>query len=440
MSLWLLEGWFAGVRRHRRPTLERLRPTGRRGRGAQQLTRGFNMNWIFQYKPTDYDLDSGLRRGLTDWWAMNQNYRLAQVGDTVFFLRSGYGAAITAVGEIVTATYSRDTHYGKHSGSHAVDVHIQHLVQPELSRSLLSQNGALLLHPLLTGGHRGTNFKLSTDQSAALEQLVDGRLRDAKSWIAEHDPQPALKRSDTALSGSLEAIRTVGGRVLAVQVQFGTDPQDDISYQDRLLANGNIILIGRGKRTFGNQKDSHGNAALLTAIKKYSQTAFPVYEKWYGDRYRCLGRYTAIAFKYSELNEAAPGYKVFRFILQPASNVADEARSESVQADFENDVMLVVSPERKQRIVTIMNRNRALAFKVKHDANYRCERCGLVTEWLTDSKKPYLEVHHIIPLGQDGFDELRNMIALCADCHRMLHMADERAAHTATLRAARGLP
>ncbi|MEA2688756.1 MAG: hypothetical protein QOD51_1363, partial [Candidatus Eremiobacteraeota bacterium] len=44
-------------------------------------------SWIFQYNPTAYDLDTGLRRAITDWWAMNQNYRDAKIGDPVYFLR-----------------------------------------------------------------------------------------------------------------------------------------------------------------------------------------------------------------------------------------------------------------------------------------------------------------------------------------------------------------
>jgi predicted HNH restriction endonuclease len=48
-------------------------------------------------------------------------------------------------------------------------------------------------------------------------------------------------------------------------------------------------------------------------------------------------------------------------------------------------------------------------------------------------------VHHIIALGEDGFDNVKNMIALCADCHRYLHLGRDCAADIASLRAARGL-
>lgn len=35
--------------------------------------------------------------------------------------------------------------------------------------------------------------------------------------------------------------------------------------------------------------------------------------------------------------------------------------------------------------------------------------------------RPYLEVHHLIPLSKGGFDELSNVIALCPNCHREFH-------------------
>ena len=39
---------------------------------------------------------------------------------------------------------------------------------------------------------------------------------------------------------------------------------------------------------------------------------------------------------------------------------------------------------------------------------------------------PYLEVHHIIPLGENGDDILVNAAALCPHCHRELHFGRDR--------------
>ena len=62
-----------------------------------------------------------------------------------------------------------------------------------------------------------------------------------------------------------------------------------------------------------------------------------------------------------------------------------------------------------------------------------------MTAWQTDQDVPYVEVHHIIALGEDGFDNPKNMIALCSDCHRYLHLGRDRVADIMALRAERGL-
>ena len=51
-----------------------------------------------------------------------------------------------------------------------------------------------------------------------------------------------------------------------------------------------------------------------------------------------------------------------------------------------------------------------------------CERCGLAApfQWKSDGS-PYVEVHHKIPLSEDGADTLENVLALCPNCHREVH-------------------
>lgn len=43
---------------------------------------------------------------------------------------------------------------------------------------------------------------------------------------------------------------------------------------------------------------------------------------------------------------------------------------------------------------------------------FRCALC--------DSTK-YLQVHHCVPRGKGGTDNVQNLICLCADCHAMAH-------------------
>lgn len=46
----------------------------------------------------------------------------------------------------------------------------------------------------------------------------------------------------------------------------------------------------------------------------------------------------------------------------------------------------------------------------------RCTQCG--ENWLN-----YLEIHHIVPIGQGGTNDPSNLITLCRLCHAKLHGA-----------------
>lgn len=57
-----------------------------------------------------------------------------------------------------------------------------------------------------------------------------------------------------------------------------------------------------------------------------------------------------------------------------------------------------------------------------------CQGCGADEKKLfkrASDGEVYLEVHHIVPLSEDGSDTLDNACALCPMCHRLLHYGKE---------------
>ena len=54
-------------------------------------------------------------------------------------------------------------------------------------------------------------------------------------------------------------------------------------------------------------------------------------------------------------------------------------------------------------------------------ANGMCECCHMPAPFIKVNCEPYLEVHHVIPLSQDGEDTVDNAEALCPNCHREKH-------------------
>lgn len=79
----------------------------------------------------------------------------------------------------------------------------------------------------------------------------------------------------------------------------------------------------------------------------------------------------------------------------------------------------------------IFSRDRNIAIQRMEQVNFKCEydsEHGLFVSRF--SKMPYLEVHHLIPLGlQKNFtkplDTIHNVFCLCPYCHRAVHNADE---------------
>jgi len=50
-----------------------------------------------------------------------------------------------------------------------------------------------------------------------------------------------------------------------------------------------------------------------------------------------------------------------------------------------------------------------------------CENCGKAAPFVKRDGEPFLEVHHVRPLGEGGPDTTDNAAACCPNCHRQLH-------------------
>lgn len=67
-------------------------------------------------------------------------------------------------------------------------------------------------------------------------------------------------------------------------------------------------------------------------------------------------------------------------------------------------------------------RNPDVIIEVLERANGKCELCKNEAPFIRESDgTPYLEVHHKIPLSENGEDTIDNAIALCPNCHRKQH-------------------
>lgn len=80
-------------------------------------------------------------------------------------------------------------------------------------------------------------------------------------------------------------------------------------------------------------------------------------------------------------------------------------------------------PSRREALATQFVRSAAVAELTKRLAGGVCDLCGKPAPFST-SEGPYLECHHIVHLAHGGPDILDNTVALCANCHRRMHVLD----------------
>ena len=69
---------------------------------------------------------------------------------------------------------------------------------------------------------------------------------------------------------------------------------------------------------------------------------------------------------------------------------------------------------------------------VRQQAKGRCEGCGELAPFEKDGR-PFLEVHHVKHLAQEGSDRTSNAVALCPNCHRRCHHSSDKDEFTVSL-------
>ena len=78
--------------------------------------------------------------------------------------------------------------------------------------------------------------------------------------------------------------------------------------------------------------------------------------------------------------------------------------------------------KKTQKVIETFERNR----KAVRDLKRLYKTCQVTGDDFVFSKangEPYLEVHHLVPLGEGGSDDPANLVVISAHIHRMLHYA-----------------
>lgn len=116
---------------------------------------------------------------------------------------------------------------------------------------------------------------------------------------------------------------------------------------------------------------------------------------------------------------------------------ADEETLEQRAAKLERQPLKdepkgIVRPEQTLSSCRSFVRDPEVRAWVRQQANGKCEGCGEPAPFEKDGR-PFLEVHHVKHLAQEGSDRPSNAVALCPNCHRRCHHSGDRDEFTASL-------
>jgi 5-methylcytosine-specific restriction enzyme A len=76
---------------------------------------------------------------------------------------------------------------------------------------------------------------------------------------------------------------------------------------------------------------------------------------------------------------------------------------------------------------TVFIRDSYVAASAKKLADGVCDLCKQAAPFFSANNEPYLESHHIDWLSRGGADSIDNVVALCPNCHRKMHIRNNEA-------------
>lgn len=79
------------------------------------------------------------------------------------------------------------------------------------------------------------------------------------------------------------------------------------------------------------------------------------------------------------------------------------------------------NPSKRSSTRDVFARDAAVVAYVLEKSDGMCECCGNKAPFYKENGVPFLEVHHVRHLSDDGKDKITNAVAVCPNCHRELH-------------------
>ena len=152
--------------------------------------------------------------------------------------------------------------------------------------------------------------------------------------------------------------------------------------------------------SFKDRYPVYSNAFLFQKIREID-----FFKNWTG--------YMIGSLFYSKLSNFIDVSDNDRFLLdEDTSDTLSELESSKEEIEF------------VEKIANIRKRNQVISKELKKLYNNRCQISGYDLTFKKENGEYYSELHHIIPLGENGSDSFANAIVVSPLIHRMLHYAN----------------
>lgn len=214
-------------------------------------------------------------------------------------------------------------------------------------------------------------------------------------------------------------------------------------YHDRW--DGDDILYYTGTGRIGNQvlDSANGNNNNKIATSRTSGISMYLFEKFVDKEYVYRGQVKLVKDYYTEkqLDDNGDIRDVYIFPLQLIDNLGinenvlaenNKILAKKAQKRTEEELLKIVNGKKgkiasvRKTNTTVFERDEDVAEFVKRRAKGLCELCGNPAPFTSKHGAPFLEAHHVNWLSQGGSDSIENAVALCPNCHRKMHILNEK--------------
>lgn len=150
--------------------------------------------------------------------------------------------------------------------------------------------------------------------------------------------------------------------------------------------------------------------------------------------YRGVVRLVGAPYQKDQLNSEGASRKVWIFPVKPIIDMEVDENPDPAEVAAMPVKQLLLSVksiegknhEPKVSEVTIYHRNPYLKEAVRRVADGKCQFCGKPAPFIDKYGQPYLEEHHVKKLADGGTDTSDNVVAICPNCHKRIHVLNDR--------------